>query len=44
MCGLSVREVFLLTPGQVFDLQELYMQAHGLKKKDDYENDEGDVE
>lgn len=31
--GLSKREALLSTPGEVTDLWELYLQAHGVKRK-----------
>lgn len=33
LCGLSVKETMLSFPGEVFDLFELYLRDHGLKKK-----------
>lgn len=32
-CGLSKTETLLSTPGEVGDLWELYLMAHGVKKK-----------
>ena len=31
--GLSKKETVLSTPGEVVDLWELYLQAHGVKRK-----------
>lgn len=31
--GLTKKETLLSTPGEVGDLWELYLQAHGVKKK-----------
>lgn len=32
-CGLSKKEVLLSRPGEVDDLWELYLRAHGVKRK-----------
>lgn len=37
LAGLSKREALLSFPGEVFDLFELYLRAHGYKKKDDHD-------
>ena len=31
--GLSKKETLLATPGEVGDLWELYLKAHGMKRK-----------
>jgi len=31
--GLSFKETMLLPVGRVFDLQELYLRAHGLREE-----------
>ena len=36
-CGLSKRDVLLSCPGEVDDLWELYLRAHGVKQKPDFE-------
>ena len=33
LCGMSKKEALLSPPGEVYDLFELYLRAHGLKKK-----------
>lgn len=43
LSGLTARETFLMPPGQLFDLHDLYLQAHGHKREnDDYDDEEGD--
>lgn len=37
LCGLSVTEALFMPPGEVFDLWELYLKAHGKKEREDYE-------
>ena len=37
LCGLSVTEALFMPPGEVFDLWELYLKAHGKKERTDYE-------
>ncbi len=32
-CGFSRKETLLASPGEVSDAWELYLQAHGVKKK-----------
>ena len=36
-CGLSKKETMLSAPGEVGDLWELYLQAHGVKKRSEAE-------
>ena len=31
--GLSVKEALLMAPGEVYDLFELHLRAHGVKRK-----------
>lgn len=33
LSGLSAKEALLMPPGEVFDLFELYLRAHGIKEK-----------
>ena len=33
VCGLTKKEVLLSAPGEIGDLWELYLQAHGIGKK-----------
>jgi len=35
--GLSKRETMLSTPGEIFDLWELYLKAHGVGQKKEEE-------
>ena len=32
-CGFSRKETLLASPGEISDAWELYLQAHGVKKK-----------
>lgn len=32
ICGMSRKETLLAFPGEVFDLFELYLRGHGVKK------------
>jgi hypothetical protein len=34
VCGLSVKETLLANPGMIYDLFELYIKTHGMKKKE----------
>lgn len=38
LCGLSGKETMLSFPGEVFDLFELYLRDHDLKKKPEPED------
>lgn len=31
--GLSMKDAFLMAPGELYDVFELYLQAHGIKHK-----------
>ncbi len=31
--GLSVKEAYLMAPGELYDVFELYLQAHSIKHK-----------
>lgn len=31
--GLSMKEAFLMAPGELYDAFELYLQSHGVKRK-----------
>lgn len=37
LCGFSRRETMLSTPGEVGDVWELYLQANGVRKKQEDE-------
>lgn len=32
-CGFSVKETLLAVPGEISDAWELYLRAHGMRKK-----------
>lgn len=32
--GLSAKEALLMAPGEVYDVFELYLRAHGVKRKE----------
>lgn len=34
-CGFSQKETLLASPGEISDAWELYLQAHGVKRKRD---------
>lgn len=31
--GISMKEAFLMSPGALYDVFELYLQSHGVKRK-----------
>lgn len=33
LCGFSRKETLLAPPGEIWDVWELYLQAHGRKRK-----------
>ena len=33
LCGFSRKETLLATPGEIWDVWDLYLQAHGRKKR-----------
>lgn len=35
--GISVKEALLMAPGEVFDVFELYLRAHGAKREQEKE-------
>lgn len=35
--GISVKEALLMEPGEVFDVFELYIRAHGVKREQEKE-------
>lgn len=37
--GLSKKEILLSTPGEVWDLWEIYLQAHGVKREREQEDE-----